>query len=536
MSPGLPHESRDDMAPPTAAMSAEAARHGRQQSRWAAYAGLCVLACFLGSLLVARSVASSDAARSKLSFRSASVAITGSLRTAIQHEEDLVDAAALYIVEHPEVRVPSFHRWVALSRAFVRYPELDEIGFVKVVPRRSLDAFEARIASEGHESKEGVMPRGARPFYCLPVSGVTRRAAAASTELDYCAVVPALRGSLRSGESTFLPLTAFGTTALGISTPVYGSGGVPASVSARQATFLGWVGIVIVPSVLIRSALGGHPGMMLAFSYTRGGQSVTFGGGHHGASAQTVTLPVGSGWTARITGPVQNGSVTTNQSATTILLGGSLVGVLLGALLFVLGTGRTRALALVARQTRSLRHQALHDSLTGLANRALVLNRAERMLIEARRHNRTIAALFVDIDDFKQVNDRYGHDAGDLLLRLVAERLDQAVRGTDTVGRLGGDEFVILPEEDTSPAELSLVAQRLLDAFGDAPVALPSGDIHRLTISVGIANGRYSCAEDLLRDADRALYHAKASGKGRFVVHSGAAGVGDGRNSVHTAP
>ncbi len=98
------------------------------------------------------------------------------------------------------------------------------------------------------------------------------------------------------------------------------------------------------------------------------------------------------------------------------------------------------------RRQEELAFMATHDALTGLANRALVLDRLEQMLVRSRRSKALVAALFIDLDNFKQVNDTLGHDAGDELLRAVAARLDGVVRATDTLGRLGGDEFVVIAE------------------------------------------------------------------------------------------
>ena len=110
---------------------------------------------------------------------------------------------------------------------------------------------------------------------------------------------------------------------------------------------------------------------------------------------------------------------------------------------------------------------ATHDALTGLPNRTLILDRTEQMLARARRHQTPVAALFIDIDNFKSINDTLGHGAGDELLRAIAERLDGVVRDTDTLGRLGGDEFVVIAEELSLAAGPELVAERLLAALAE---------------------------------------------------------------------
>ena len=164
-------------------------------------------------------------------------------------------------------------------------------------------------------------------------------------------------------------------------------------------------------------------------------------------------------------------------------------------------------------------HQAFHDSLTGLANRALFSDRVEHALHRRARSGLDPAVIYVDIDGFKIVNDGLGHDAGDQLLREVASRLRAVVRSGDTVARLGGDEFAILVEESSHVSiEAEAIAERALQAF---TTTVDIGG-HKVTLSasLGIAHAdAESTASSLLRDADVAMYQAKASGKARWVLH-----------------
>src|SRR5450755_4594958 len=156
---------------------------------------------------------------------------------------------------------------------------------------------------------------------------------------------------------------------------------------------------------------------------------------------------------------------------------------------------------LVRTQGR-LSYQSLHDALTGLPNRALVIDRAEQMLARSRRGRTPMAALYVDIDGFKHVNDSLGHAAGDELLRVVAARLSGVIREADTVGRLGGDEFVVLLENSTLDAGPELVAERICEVLAQ-PVDLHArGQTVSVTASVGVALGQRGSADELLRDAD----------------------------------
>lgn len=166
----------------------------------------------------------------------------------------------------------------------------------------------------------------------------------------------------------------------------------------------------------------------------------------------------------------------------------------------------------------AMRHQALHDPLTGIPNRLLLIERLEQALARARRQSTQLAVLFVDLDDFKRVNDQYGHLAGDHVLRCAALRLREQVRDTDTVARIGGDEFVVLLEPVTDQAGVTLVANKLVAAMAQPfELVLPGGrSTCRIGASVGIAIAPRdgNTVDALLQKSDSRLYHVKASGKG----------------------
>ena len=172
----------------------------------------------------------------------------------------------------------------------------------------------------------------------------------------------------------------------------------------------------------------------------------------------------------------------------------------------------------LARRQQELAFMATHDPLTGLPNRALIVDRLEQMLLRAHRTGSPVAAFFIDLDNFKAINDTLGHAAGDELLRAVAARLDGVVRDVDAIGRLGGDEFVVIASELTLMVGPELIAERLLDAL---KTPIPLGDDQTpvtVTASIGIATGQGALAEELLRDADIAMYRAKWGGRGRYVA------------------
>jgi diguanylate cyclase (GGDEF)-like protein/PAS domain S-box-containing protein len=167
---------------------------------------------------------------------------------------------------------------------------------------------------------------------------------------------------------------------------------------------------------------------------------------------------------------------------------------------------------------QQLTHQAFHDPLTRLPNRALFMDRLGHALTRTGRQDETVAVLFLDLDNFKAVNDSLGHKVGDQVLVAVGQRLLESVRPSDTVARLGGDEFTLLVEDVRDLEDATSLAQRIVDALS-RPFYLDGRDVF-LTPSVGVAlNTGVERPDDLLRNADLAMYQAKNSGKARYVVY-----------------
>jgi diguanylate cyclase (GGDEF)-like protein/PAS domain S-box-containing protein len=166
----------------------------------------------------------------------------------------------------------------------------------------------------------------------------------------------------------------------------------------------------------------------------------------------------------------------------------------------------------------ALVHRALHDPLTGLPNRALLMDRLGHALARAVRQRRRVAVLFLDLDNFKVINDSLGHEAGDLLLAEVGHRLLDAVRGGDTVARFGGDEFAVLLEDVVNAEQAEASAERIAAALR-TPLELFGREL-TISVSIGIAVSQRTSnePEDMLREADLAMYHAKAGGKGCYSV------------------
>lgn len=175
-------------------------------------------------------------------------------------------------------------------------------------------------------------------------------------------------------------------------------------------------------------------------------------------------------------------------------------------------------LATITEAEGAARYASFHDSLTGLPNRALFIDRLKHGLTQARRHNWTAAIMFMDLDSFKAINDSHGHDVGDFVLQTIANRLRESTRGDDTVSRHGGDEFLYLLMGIRDEQDITPIAEKIIRAI-KAPFEFNEGG-RRITLSItpsiGISvypkNG--SDANELVRHADKAMYQAKRSRSG----------------------
>jgi diguanylate cyclase (GGDEF)-like protein len=175
-------------------------------------------------------------------------------------------------------------------------------------------------------------------------------------------------------------------------------------------------------------------------------------------------------------------------------------------------------LAAVKKQEEAARHAAFHDPLTGLPNRVLFNDRLEHGLAQARRHGWTIAVMFVDLDEFKSINDAYGHDVGDLVLQIISKRLRKNTREDDTVCRHGGDEFLYLLMEIRDEVDASMIAEKLIDVIQE-PCDVRIRDLAispSIGASIGIALYPTNAisADNLIKNADKAMYRAKRTRSG----------------------
>ncbi|MGH8435732.1 MAG: diguanylate cyclase domain-containing protein, partial [Pseudomonas sp.] len=215
------------------------------------------------------------------------------------------------------------------------------------------------------------------------------------------------------------------------------------------------------------------------------------------------------------------------DSSRLISFAGIALSLLLTLLTWVLATGRSRALALAREMTQELResetrlrHQAEHDALTGLPNRAMFGEHLTHALAQARRNKSRLALMFIDLDKFKPINDTLGHHVGDALLQVVAQRLQGCVRESDIVGRLGGDEFVVLLPAVESEHDALRVAEKIRESLnqsfeleGEPPLSISS--------STGIALYPEHGSDEvqLVKNADAAMYQAKDGGRNRVQLY-----------------
>jgi diguanylate cyclase (GGDEF)-like protein len=501
---------------------------------------LIIAAGLAASTFVAAEWRSSAQEANRKSFESTAAALGSALEAKLITDAALTRTIRAHAALEMQANETQFLQWYKeLERGAPSSPDI-VATYIQMVPASGLSAFRRQIEMdpafrELPGAKLQVIPSGTRPFYCL-TRAIVGGAATGNLYpglLDYCAPTapgigrspyPALVGTATdTGSLIVTALPATGSRSLvAIGAAVYRRGVSIATVSARRAALRGFIGTTFDSASTIRSVITGHRSVTLALYHRNlGGQPQLIGRAGANAKGRSPGYfserDLGEGWTLETSGATD--AFASPDARGIVALGlGLLVTILVFLLHRVLSSSRQRAWSLVGERTGELEYRALHDPLTDLPNRILALDRAEQILGRARRLDVPVTALFVDIDGFKQINDRHGHQAGDDVLRQVGSRLRAALRENDTVGRLGGDEFVMLIDSVGLYTAPELVAERVLDVLRQ-PIHLP-GREHApicVTASIGIATGRAGSAEDLMQDADLALYKAKAIGKDGYV-------------------
>jgi diguanylate cyclase (GGDEF)-like protein len=467
--------------------------------------------------------------------------VTANLDSLLRRDADFVATLRAAETIQPHMSATQFSVWFTDLQGRERLAGGLGATVVEQVPasqlarfraRRNLDpAFRALVGG----SPARLVLAGPGPYCLLSAGSSVGQLAGEVTRVvqeDWCsprsaigsAQAPLLRAETETGQLLVTAANTRTTHTIIFQTAYYRQGASLASPFQRRTAVAGWIVASFDIPTLMRSAVAGHQGLAVALYHSNPGVPAQLIGrvgesAATGALARTRTLQIEGLWSVRVSGsPIARGLSPDEEGLLAAILG-SLVTLLLFALILVLTRSRERAFEMVHQKTSELRHQALHDALTGLPNRVLAIDRAEQMLAQARRRQGAVTALYVDIDGFKHVNDSFGHGVGDELLARVAGRLLTVLREGDTAARLGGDEFVVLLDGPISRSGAERVTQRLVKTLRE-PYDLRHTLGRKLTVtaSVGIAVGAPASADELLRNADVALYEAKARGRDGYAM------------------
>ncbi|MDA8297315.1 MAG: bifunctional diguanylate cyclase/phosphodiesterase [Actinomycetota bacterium] len=547
------------------ALAPEDGHEGSEPRRRRLLAGLgAILVCLgvAGSVFAGWRWRDDVRAQGQQSFHSTAAAVASALALALQRDNDLTSMARTLVQDNPAVGNATFERWFELLLgARGDFPGTFGLVYVEHVPAGRLARFARTVASDPplglpEPGPFAVTPKRQESAYCLtragvvqvsgdvhlPAGAVTSILAFARPDLNYCAlpIGALLTGSSMAAQPTGstlarllraipagsnvpqLPASATGQLAksnlLLTATPVYSTRRPPRSPAARLDATRGWILTIYEADDILAPSIAARREQAAVLSFTNPGTRTTVSAASGTAAPDTLTahFHLMGPWSVALAAPATTAALSATDQGLAVIGIGLALSLLILLFFVVLSRSRARALQLVELRTAQLRHQALHDDLTGLPNRALVFDRAEQLLSRARRERRAIAALFVDIDQFKDVNDSLGHGAGDELLREVAQRFVAVAGEFATIGRLGGDEFVILFEQEAGTGSPSGVADQLVAAMA-APFRL-AGQTTAVSASIGIAIGAPADPEALLRDADIALYEAKLRARGGAVT------------------
>jgi diguanylate cyclase (GGDEF)-like protein len=542
MNDGVPNPHRNAPSHGAPGAPSGAGKHRLSARARAAIIGaLIVVTGLAGSGFLASEWRSNALEANRKSFQSTAADVSGSLDSKLNTNIELTRTMRAIATMEPNASESRFLQWYRHMRRGASTPSDVVASLIQPIPASRLAAFRSKAnADPAFRALLGgtfqILPAGKRKEYCVirAIVGNPAEISLFPGLLDYCAPVvseigrspvEALIGTARdTGAFTVTALPGFGSRSqVAIGAAVYRLGAPIGTVRARRAATTGSIGTSFDSAALLRPLLVEHPSLTLALYHRNIGGSLELmarAGANPGrrAPAYSQRRALGEGWLVATTGAPDRSIAADTQALTAAGLG-LLATFLLFMLYRVLSRSRQQAWGLVGEKTEELEYRALHDSLTDLPNRSLVIDRAEQILARARRQDVPVTALFMDIDGFKQINDRFGHQAGDEVLRQVGARLKTVLRDSDTVGRLGGDEFVMLVDSIGLDAAPELIAERILDVIRQ-PIELPEPTRSPISVtaSIGIATGLPVSAEHLLQDADLALYKAKAVGKDGYIL------------------
>ncbi len=493
---------------------------------------LAMLACaglLVGLTLSATSalmLRSSVSAQQRQSFTSAAANVTATLGTEVGSDLDFLTTLRGVMTMRPSLTPTGFDVWYRALDGRGRQAGGVGSAVVADVPASQLVAFERRRDRDpAFRQLLGAAPtpvaRGPERHYCLtslgtsmlPLSPLLRRL----VQLDWCSSgnlvgllqAPILASATSSGQPVIMAVDTSYMHTTFLELAFYRAGAPLQTLAERRRALAGWVVSTVDMRTLLADALGRDRGLSVSLFHVNPGHPKalvgTFGSLTRGTGySREADLPLAGDWTVTVRGAPPGIGLGATTQALLALLAGTLVTILLVALGVVLARSRERALRLVEQRTAQLRHQALHDALTGLPNRRALIRDLEGTIANAAAGRDAILVLF-DLDGFKEYNDTFGHVSGDALLARLGDRLGRAMVGLGSAYRMGGDEFCVLAEIDIERA--GTIAHRAATALRE------SGEAFTIGCSYGIAALPIdaSSAAEALRVADDRMYDHKGS-------------------------
>lgn len=509
-------------------VAADAAAAGGDRRRWLLVAVVCV-GLFVGLALSAACAfmwRSSVRTQQRQTFVSDASGVTATLGTLLRRDVDFVATLRAVLTLQPHMTATSFNSWYRTLTGSQRQVEGIGSAVVSLVPAGQLSAFQARRdADPAFRALLGrwlvQVPHGSEARYCLlaaggelvPVTSVTARL----VQEDWCLPdsevglieAPLLQNAAGSGQMLVYTVDVPVLHTTFLEAAFYRPGAPSATVAQRRAAVAGWVVSSFDMPAVIAAAIGHGQGLSIDLYHSNPGEPATLVGSVGSASragelSLSSSVSIDGAWTVVARGyPVMAGMGAGEQAAL-VFASGSVMSLLLVALVLVLTRSRERALRMVDQKTAQLLHQALHDALTGLPNRRALIAELDAQFARVGGDGELMLALF-DLDGFKEYNDMFGHPAGDALLARLGDRLSQALEGIGTAYRMGGDEFCVLAA--TGEHEGAVIAARAASALSEP------GEAFAIGCSYGIAQIPRDATSpaDALRVADDRMYEHKTS-------------------------
>ena len=523
------------------------AREGLMKRKWLAWA-LPLLLLVLGLSMTWLQVSmmqerEKEVVREEFEIRAGEL-VAGLERRMLSQEQILWGVAGVFD-SSDYVSRSEFQRYYTSLRLGENYPGVQGVGYVELFAANQKERHIAEMRGQGFADYT-IRPAGEREIYSAvvyvePFNWRNQRALGFDMLLEPIRVKAAMRardeGRVITSDKVVLVQETSQDVQAGVLlfAPLYQGGYAPQALEDRRAALRGWVYMPL--------RLGDFIDSYLQQEYPELSKQITmqiYSGVemepelllyHFGEAEQTAMQIPAAVRRAKVPGGVWSISLTPltaygtgwkfDERSSTVVFAGVCLTVLLSLMSHLLLKSHMRvegalqeatlAHEQMVEQEEQIRHMAHHDILTGLPNRALFIDRAEQALALAYRNQRSVAVLFIDLDRFKPINDQYGHDAGDVVLRTIGKRLQDKLRASDTVCRQGGDEFVVLLPDFKQREDLENLAYKLRAAI-EEPCEV-DGNLLQVSVSIGIAMypEHGESVEMLIQRADAAMYQAKAN-------------------------